>query len=1388
MPERSSSTGPSWRARPVFISSTFRDMHAERDYLRSHVFPQLEERLRGRHHYLEAIDLRLGVETASLAEQQSRELKVLKVCLSEIERSRPFLIVLLGDRYGWVPPAERIAGAADEAGFRTEPAGKSVTALEIEFGILKKDPAQRQRSLFYFRDPLPYERMPPEKRAEYSDEYSADPEVRAGHARLLALKRRIAEDPELKGRVRHYRAAWDGTLGVVRGLEAWGRQVVEEMWADLDAETREFQEQAPQTPEAEEHEALLHFVEEKARDFQGRTALAGRLLALARSPAEEGAPWGACITGAPGSGKSALFAWLYRELSASPPALPGPRVSLLGRLAGRQRGTAPASQPNDAPLVLAQAAGSTPRSAQVDLMLRRWVAELAALLGKRQPVAETASTDDVQKAFAALLHGAAARRRVVLLVDGLDQFEPTPRGRYLTWLPRPWPANARLIATALPGTQAEALSQRDGVESIDLPPLGEAEAAEIGCAVWVRYHRQCSPDVLARVLARLAPDGAPAYGNPLWLTLAMEQLNLLDADDFGRAGQDLHGLLLGMAASLPPDVAGLYGSVLARAEKVYGAAWARATVCLIAVSQAGWREADLRALLPRAAALLFPQGPPLAWDALQFASLRRGLGAQLAQRGSHGRWDFSHSQMREAVQRRYVADPDLARRLHAAIAGHLLALPPEDPLRDSETMLHLYVADDRPRAARFLAALPAEFDTRTQAARTLGAHILAAGDAARNDALAWTVSLAELPGLDADVRWRLARHVQYDLNGILESEARLGVRLRLLEAAAGALAGLVTADQSRDDWQRDLSANHERLGDVLQAQGDLAGALRSYQASLDIRERLAPAHPSEAGWQYDLALSHERVGDVLAAQGDQVGALQAFRASLAICQRCAAADPSNPVWQHALSVGRQRVGGVLAMQGDLSQALEDYRASLAILQRLVAADPANADWQRDLSASHSIIGDVLQQQGDLMGALEAYRAGLAVFERLAAADPTNASWQRDLSLSHERVGDASQALGDLPRALGAYRAGQATLQGLVAADPSNADWQRELSLNYQQVGDVLRMQGDLPGALVACREGLAIQERLAAADPTNADQQDGLAASRQRVGLVLEAQGELAGALQAYRESLAVLERLASADPTNTHRQGGLAFGRERVGDVLQWQGDLAGALETYRGSLAIRERLVAADPTDAGWQRELCLTYVRVGDVLQVQGDLVGALRAYRRGLAYAERLAAMDPANADWQRNLSVSQGRIGDVLQRQGDLAGALKAYRVDLKTMQRLVPAYPSNASWQRELSLSHERVGDVMEAQGDLAGALQAYRQELTIRERLVAMDPTNAEWQRYLMVSHLLVARVLARMGDPEEMEHRRRAHGILSAMKQAGTLLARDEEYYLQLGGKLER
>src|SRR5713226_2971809 len=90
-------------------------MQAERDWLWDFVFPAIEDRLRRRRRHLEWIDLRLGAGNTQAETEAEREAQVLKVCVDEVRRSRPFLIALIGDRYGWVPPRDRAEAVAREA-------------------------------------------------------------------------------------------------------------------------------------------------------------------------------------------------------------------------------------------------------------------------------------------------------------------------------------------------------------------------------------------------------------------------------------------------------------------------------------------------------------------------------------------------------------------------------------------------------------------------------------------------------------------------------------------------------------------------------------------------------------------------------------------------------------------------------------------------------------------------------------------------------------------------------------------------------------------------------------------------------------------------------------------------------------------------------------------------------------------------------------------------------------------------------------------------------------------------------------------------------------------------------------------------------------------------
>uniref|UniRef100_A0A8C4PWU5 TROVE domain-containing protein n=2 Tax=Eptatretus burgeri TaxID=7764 RepID=A0A8C4PWU5_EPTBU len=85
-----------WRVVRVFISSTFRDMHGERDLLTRFVIPQLRSRAAARCLEIREVDLRWG-----LTAQDSYASRQLEVCLAEANRADLF-VGLLGNRYGHV--------------------------------------------------------------------------------------------------------------------------------------------------------------------------------------------------------------------------------------------------------------------------------------------------------------------------------------------------------------------------------------------------------------------------------------------------------------------------------------------------------------------------------------------------------------------------------------------------------------------------------------------------------------------------------------------------------------------------------------------------------------------------------------------------------------------------------------------------------------------------------------------------------------------------------------------------------------------------------------------------------------------------------------------------------------------------------------------------------------------------------------------------------------------------------------------------------------------------------------------------------------------------------------------------------------------------------------
>jgi nephrocystin-3 len=185
----------------IFLSSTFRDMMTEREHLMKVIFPELRRRCKQKGIIFTEVDLRWGI-----LEEESQAGKVIEICLSEIDKSRPYFIGILGERYGWVPGPEEYkkqAGLIEAFPWVKEDIeqGLSITEMEIQYGVLR-NPAMEGRAFFYLRKP---------------EQKTEDPEAQQ------KLKQKILSQD--KHPVRQYDS-----------VEALGQQVLEDLWAEIAAQ------------------------------------------------------------------------------------------------------------------------------------------------------------------------------------------------------------------------------------------------------------------------------------------------------------------------------------------------------------------------------------------------------------------------------------------------------------------------------------------------------------------------------------------------------------------------------------------------------------------------------------------------------------------------------------------------------------------------------------------------------------------------------------------------------------------------------------------------------------------------------------------------------------------------------------------------------------------------------------------------------------------------------------------------------------------------------------------------------------------------------------------------------------------------------------------------
>ncbi len=376
----------------LFISSTFRDLQQEREHLVKKIFPEIRAHCRKRGITFTEVDLRWG-----LTEEDAILGQVIRTCLEEVDRCRPYFIGMIGNRYGWVPELHEIL--MDPELLRKYPwieevalEGTSVTEMEFIHGVFDASPEEQDLALFYHRD----------ERTEEPD----DPE------RLAALIERAR--------------ATGHPFRDFDSIERLGEMVREDLFAIID---RYWPVDEAPSPLELERRAHAAFSASRTRAYIPNPLY---LKEFARWSVEDGKPL--VVHGASGLGKSSLVAYLtdyYRKKNRD--------AFVVEHYVGAS------DQSGSAIAIMRHVIEEICEKFSLDERLPETEAELeksfAGWLFRAEHLAAESGTP------------------MLIVLDAVNQLGRY--GRRLAWLPKTIPAGIRLIVSTTPGETEEGLLARE---------------------------------------------------------------------------------------------------------------------------------------------------------------------------------------------------------------------------------------------------------------------------------------------------------------------------------------------------------------------------------------------------------------------------------------------------------------------------------------------------------------------------------------------------------------------------------------------------------------------------------------------------------------------------------------------------------------------------------------------------------------------------------------------------------------------------------------------------------------------------------------------------------------------------------------------------------------
>ncbi|MDD3586125.1 MAG: tetratricopeptide repeat protein, partial [Thermoguttaceae bacterium] len=1058
---------PEWRLDRtirVFVSSTFRDMSAERSCLMETTFPRIQKYCSEKNVYFIPLDLRWGI-----TEEQSQSGKVAEVCLQSIKRSKPFFIGLLGKRYGWTPdkielnnnPGMKFDFPFVEPDFQQ---GLSITEVEMQYGVLRE--SEPMNAAFWLRS----EEMPT------PNEFQEQPGTEA-YEKLEKLKSEIQSQDKYP--VGQYVSLEDLDEQVYHRVI----QLVDELFPGeglTEFENLQLQQNA--------------FARYRTRLYVGRDSDFDRLNIFA-----DGSSQNLVITGLAGNGKSALLAnWMRSRCDLS---------------------------------FASCFVGASPRSDYPEEILKFLIGQLNPDSEIMQPKEEnklltgniSKSLDELRNEFGNALvdwYRKNPGRKLVLLIDGMNQIPSTGNYKLLNWIPL-LPDNVKLICSTWSDDPTMEVFKRRHFESMDVAPLTVDQRKEI----IVQFLQDRERSLLPGQIDRIASCGITS--SPMVLRTLLDELCVFGSHEELDARINWY-------LSADSEIA-FFAQVLERLEQNFGEKPVSSFLTVLAASRYGLSNEELLAIVPDCTLFDWQQ---VAYALDSHFIVRAGLN------------DFAHGLIREAAMERYKNGLESARREminYFQKSGNLTRYCEEVPYQYN-------VLNDLPGLNQALL----DFDVLNRMFPN-------------PDFTAYWYRLFK-------AEYKLEQYFELDVSSKSEEEQAtsyftlayfastinqfsideqgnikaLGIYRKLATASPDAYLPYVAATL------HNLAILHSDMNRYAEAEGE-------YTEALEIRRKLAAACPDTylprvAATLQNLAILHSDMNRYAEAEGEYTEALEIYRKLAAACP-----DTYLPYVADTL----YNLANVHPQTKIYTEAKGEYTEALEIYRKLAAASPDAylprvANTLVILAILHSATNRYAEAEGE-------YTESLEISRKLAATNPD--MYLPGVAQILHNLGDLHSQTKRYTEAEGEYTEALEIRRKLAAVSPDA--YLPGVAQILHNLGDLHSQTKRYTEAEGEYTEALEIRRKLAAVSPDAylprvAETLYNLGYLHYQTKRYTEAEGE-------YTEALEIHRKLATTSPDAYLSL--VADTLYNLGVLHKATNRYAEAETEYTESLEIRRKLAATNP-----------------------------------------------------------------------------------------------------------------------------------------------------------------------------------------------------------------